>query len=108
MPLRNNRSENAHRAKSELLSTSALARRLQIIGPLEYTRDIFPQHIAQVKLARKRHSIRALNVSRLRDRHVPVEHPIDSSVPRARLMNQPLYRRRIEVSLDPVRIESGG
>jgi hypothetical protein len=75
---------------------------------LEDSRNVFPPHVPQVKLARKRDAVGVLYVTRLRDRHMLVEHPVHGDIPGSRLMDQPLHGNRIEVRLDPVRIQSRG
>jgi hypothetical protein len=56
-------------------------------GFLEKPWDIFPEHVTKVELARKRHSIRMLNVACLCNWHIPVEHPVHADVASACLMN---------------------
>ena len=71
----------------------------------EKTWDVFAADVPQVKLTWQRHAVRILNVTSLGYRYVFVEHSIHGNVPRARLVDQALYRDQIEISLHTVGIK---
>ena len=70
--------------------------------------DVFAVHVADVELSRQRDSIRMLDIERLSDRDILVEHAVDSDVARSSLMDQALDWHAIEVRLDPMRVERRG
>jgi hypothetical protein len=90
---------------------SYVAQRLRAIKlsrSLEDSWNIFPPHVAQVKLTRKRHAAGVLDVARLSDGHMFVEHPVHANISGSCLMDQPFHGNRIEVRLDPVRVQGHG
>ena len=74
--------------------------------PFKKARDVFPDYVAQMKIAWERDTIRMLDMHRFRDWHVSIKHPVYSNISGTRLVDQPIHWNHVEVSFDPVRVEA--
>src|SRR5579872_3962420 len=74
----------------------------------EECRNIITRHITQMKFARQSYSVGVFDMAGLGNRYVLVEHSVYGSVARARLMDEAVDGRQIEIRLDPVRVQPRG